>query len=47
MNLTFMQSMILFYWFIFNLPKYSKYSYYLQLGLQPRYAFIKANEYGE
>lgn len=41
MNLTFKQFLIVIYWSILDTFKYNQYSYYLSIGVQPKYAFEK------
>jgi len=43
MNLTFGQLLKIFYWSRLDTYKYNQYDYYLSIGLQPKYAFEKAN----
>lgn len=44
MNLTTLQYITLFFWSIFSPTKYNQYEYYLNIGLQAKYAFEKAQE---
>ena len=43
MNLTIIQRITVFLWFMFDVLKHEQYIYWLNLGLQPKYAFKKVN----
>lgn len=42
MNLTFPQMITVWLWSIFDTWKYNQYCYYIDIGVQPKYAFEKA-----
>lgn len=41
MNLTILQNLIILYWFLFQIEYYFQYRRYIDMGLQPKYAFEK------
>jgi hypothetical protein len=43
MKTTFEQKLVIFYWAILDIYKYSLYQHYLRSGLQPKYAFEKVD----
>lgn len=46
MNLTFIQSLIVFIWFITRNPRYDEYWRYLSMGIRPKYAFERVTKDG-